>query len=351
MIHMVLIILELALFVLAFITLLNIKHWSVRGFDFPKVQLLVLCIAVAALSISLENYQTNLAIIALVMIFAAIVFHLIRVLPYTKLYPKEVLDNIQNDTKNKLSIMSFNVLMSNNKYVVLLDLVKQNNPDLLLLLETDKTWETAMQSMETEYLYQIKIPKDNLYGMHLYSKLPLEESAVRYLVNKNIPSISAKIGLASGVQVQLFGLHPMPPSPTESKDTVNRDAELLMVGKEAATSEVPVVVFGDLNDVAWSRSTRLFKKISGLLDPRIGRGHFNTFHADYPLLRWPLDHLFHSKHFMLNEIKVMPHAGSDHFPIYVSLQYHAANKEKQVSLECNGDDKQEADENIDEAFK
>ncbi len=351
MIHTVLIILELTLFVLAFITLLNIKHWSVRGFDFPKVQLLVLYVIVAVLSVIFENYQTNLAILALLLVSAAIVFHLIRVVPYTRLYPKEVQNNTHHDTNNTLTIMSFNVLMSNNQYAVLLDLVKQNKPDLLLLLETNKTWETALKALDADYQYQIKIPKENLYGMHFYSKSPLETSQVHYLVNQDIPSISATIRLASGQQIQLFGLHPMPPSPTESANTVNRDAELLLVGKEAAASEIPVVVFGDLNDVAWSRSTRLFKKISGLLDPRIGRGHYNTFHADYALLRWPLDHLFHSKHFMLNVIKVLPHAGSDHFPIYVSLQFHREHNHQQVSLECDLDDEEEAEKNINEAFQ
>lgn len=351
MIYTVLIILEFILFALAFVTLLKIKHWSVRGFDFPVVQLLVLSIFVAVLSVIFKNYQTADAIIALVLVSVAIVYHLMRVIPYTKIYPKEVQNNNHHDRKNALSIMSFNVLMTNNRYVRLLELVKQNKPDILLLLETDTNWERAMKELDADYKHQIKIPKDNLYGMHFYSKLPLEESRVHYIVSNEIPSISVKISLASGKKVQLYGLHPMPPSPTESADTTNRDAELLIVGKEVAESEIPVVVFGDLNDVAWSRSTRLFKKISGLLDPRVGRGHYNTFHADYLLLRWPLDHLFHSKHFKLNDIKVLPHAGSDHFPIYVSLQFHSENNNQQESLECDSDDEEEAEKNINEAFE
>ena len=79
------------------------------------------------------------------------------------------------------------------------------------------------------------------------------------------------------------------------------------------------MVAGDLNDVAWSRTTRQFQEISGLLDPRIGRGLYPTFNADWPLLRWPLDHVFFEPPFRLVRFAVESHIGSDHFPFFVAL--------------------------------
>src|SRR5690606_13918179 len=146
-------------------------------------------------------------------------------------------------------------------------------------------------------------------------------AVVSYLLKEDIPSIHTKINLPDGTAISAHFLHPEPPSPTESDSSAPRDAELIAVGKSVSREHGPVIVAGDLNDVAWSRTTRLFRKISGLFDPRTGRGMFNTFHADHWYLRWPLDHLFHSEHFTVNNIQRLSHIGSDHFPLYTELVY------------------------------
>lgn len=89
--------------------------------------------------------------------------------------------------------------------------------------------------------------------------------------------------------------------------------------------KVPRLVIGDFNDVAWSRTTRLFQKVSRLLDPRKGRGFFSTFQADFWFMRFPLDHIFCSKHFSLVELKKLSACGSDHFPIVAELACEQCN--------------------------
>ncbi|MEP4133179.1 MAG: endonuclease/exonuclease/phosphatase family protein, partial [Cyclobacteriaceae bacterium] len=156
----------------------------------------------------------------------------------------------------------------------------------------------------------------------------------------------ALVKLPSGDAIRIYCLHPMPPSPTESDTSTNRDAEILLVGKTLTKQKEPVLVFGDLNDVAWSNTTRLFQQISGLLDPRIGRGFFSTFHAKYPLFRWPLDHVFHSHHFELISYRRLKSIGSDHFPIFTKLYLQPHQTAKPEIPQADEEDKQEVTEKI-----
>ena len=167
--------------------------------------------------------------------------------------------------------------------------------------------------------------------MHLYSKLELIDPEVKYLMIDDIPSIHTQLRLQGGQVIWLYCLHPMPPSPTEADKSTTRDAELLMVGKHIKENKQTAILAGDLNDVAWSKTTRRFQRISGLLDPRIGRHFINTFHVKYPFLRWALDHIFHSACFTVVDIKRMPSIGSDHFPVMTTLQYDPEQASKQQS--------------------
>ena len=174
--------------------------------------------------------------------------------------------------------------------------------------------------------------------MHVYSKLPLTESRIEYLVEPDIPSMHSLLNLPSGDKIRVHFLHPSPPSPTENEESSERDAELIVVARSVVETDLPVIVTGDLNDVAWSETTRLFRKISGLLDPRVGRGMFNTFHANFLFMRWPLDHLFHSDHFTLSRILRLPGFGSDHFALFTELSLETGRPVRQSGLEADKDD-------------
>ena len=227
-------------------------------------------------------------------------------------------------------------------------MVAREEPDLLLVVETDQWWVNQLKMLQDSYPYGVERPLANTYGIVFYSKLPLVNPEIRYLLQEDVPSVRTQVILPSGRRIWFYGLHPKPPTPTEDKTSTRRDAELLIVGREAEKREQPVVVAGDLNDVAWSYTTTLFQKASGLLDPRLGRGLYSTFHAKYPFIRWPLDHVFHSDHFGLLALRRLNAFGSDHFPVYIVLGLNSEAKIVQEEPKADREEKQEVEKKIQE---
>lgn len=335
---------------LTFWSLIPRNEWWFRGADFPRLQLLTLGIVCLLCILCFTPTWTWLHITLTSGLIAAIFYQIKMVIPYTFFWKKQV-KNVpasMQDKSKQISLLVSNVLTPNKKHHLLLEQVHRLQPDILLTLESDSVWEQALAPIESQYPYQVKVPLDNLYGMHLYSKLRITNHQIKFLLSEEIPSIHATVQLPCGKAVNLYCLHPQPPSPTEAKESTLRDAELLIVGKEIDKHQQTTIVMGDLNDVAWSNTTQLFQRISGLLDPRIGRRFINTFHADFPFLRWSLDHIFHSSDFGLVEMHRLPHIGSDHFPVYTVLQYDGIFEEIHDEPEQQEGDSQLARQKIQE---
>ncbi len=331
-------------------TLTKWDYWWVRIFDFPRFQIACILIVLIIASGLTYTFTSTWHWVLSSLLVVSLIYQGAQIFPYTILSPKEVKKPASIRREDSFSVIASNVLTPNRNSGKLIALVSKLKPDMVLTLESDKWWEKQLEVLEKEHPYTVKIPLDNLYGMHLYSKLKLHNTKVNYLFDKEVPSIETHVELESGERIKVFCLHPMPPVPTQGdSSSTKRDAELLLVGKKIEKADEPVLVFGDLNDVAWSRTTRLFQKISNTLDPRIGRGFFSTYHAKYPVFRWPLDHIFHSSEFMLLNISVLPDIGSDHFPIYFSLQYNPQAKAVQEEPEADREEEEWSDEKIEKA--
>lgn len=340
-------ILTLILLILTVAPISRKEVWWIRGLDFPRLQFAIASLILLAIECFVLDFSNNLSWVVIGITILCLLYHGWWILPYTKLFKPEVKRSIEKeDIENSFRLMISNVLESNKNYGGLLKLVDKNKPDILATLETNKWWQEKLEVLEKDFPHTIKCPMENRYGMHIYSKFPLKDTEIRFLIEEDVPSMKAGVILPSGKKVHLYVMHPAPPSPTENEESSERDAELIIIAKESADKSEPVVVSGDLNDVAWSYTTRLFRKISKLLDPRIGRGMFNTFHAEYKFIRWPLDHLFHSKHFLLTEIKKLPAYGSDHFPILVELVLSEENYKNEENLEASEEDEEVAEEKL-----
>ncbi|MDR7132233.1 endonuclease/exonuclease/phosphatase (EEP) superfamily protein YafD [Algoriphagus sp. 4150] len=327
-----------------FFPVVKLDYWWVRVFDYPRLQKLVILIALICcwlFDVSIEaNLESYLWVSALAI---ASIYLITKVWPFTPL-GKKMIDTVPYSDEEGIHILVGNVYQYNDKYGKAVALAKAINPDLIFFVETDKAWEKGLSEIEKQYPTQIKIPLDNTYGLLLYSRMEIVRQEVNYLVDDEIPSLEIDVKLRNGEIITIYAIHPTPPVPGENTESTERDAEILIVGKKAKNNPKPSLVIGDLNDVAWSYTTELFLKNSEMADPRRGRGLFNTFHAKVPLFRWPLDHIFLSKHFGLAALKVEKDIGSDHFPI--SLKAVLTKSDTTETMRANGEEKKEAHEKI-----
>ncbi|WP_020207736.1 endonuclease/exonuclease/phosphatase family protein [Gilvimarinus chinensis] len=326
--------LTIILLLTTLIPLLHLSYWPVRVLDFPRLQIACLWVVLLITELFTLPLDSLFSWGLIAVGVAALTRQLWWIIPYTRLAPTEVNPAPHHPHIPRIKLLTANVLTPNRQAEKLLSQIQEHKPDIVVTLESDQWWQNQLDALQPEYPYTLKCPLDNLYGMHLYSRLPLHDASIEYLVEEDKPSMHAQVELASGDRVRCHFLHPAPPSPTENSESTERDAELLVVAQKLRNQKNPVIVTGDLNDVAWSKTTRSFRTVSRLLDPRIGRGMFNTFHAKYRLLRWPLDHVFHSSHFSLVRMFRLKPFGSDHFALFTELAFTPAEYQQQEAPEA-----------------
>lgn len=327
-----------------FLPFVRNDYWIFRILEYPRLQKFVICVTILILLLLFVDYNNRFAIATIIALGGAVFYLARKIRPYTILAKKQMVTIQGQNINNQLKLFTANVYQYNRTYNKMLEQIASCKPDIVLLVETDKLWEDAMDYIIKDFPHCIKQPLDNTYGMLLYSKLEIKSGSVKYLVEDDVPSIEAVFVLPSGQLIKAFCLHPKPPVPGEDSHSTAKDKEIMQVGIKVKKEKMPVIVMGDLNDVAWSYVTELFTKTSGLLDPRKGRGFYSTFSAKHRFMRFPLDYVFCSNDFGLISMQRLEYNGSDHFPMFIHFEYQPALKKVQHKPKPDSDDVEEAKE-------
>ena len=173
-----------------FVPLLPFKEWYIRIFDFPRAQIFVMAALTLLFFLGMRLWRFGLDKTLLIGLIASLVYEAVNIYPYTFLSPVEVKQAPADaPADGQLSILVSNVYQHNVEHQSLVDLIRERNPDILITLETDSVWQEALRPATDTYPHRVEIPLPNTYGMHLYSKLPLRQPRIRYLLDKEVPSI------------------------------------------------------------------------------------------------------------------------------------------------------------------
>ena len=157
--------LALILVAASFVPLWRTDRWWVRLWDYPRLQVAGLLLAVAVAILWLHPRRTVRWLALGAAIFAALGWQASHFIAYFPPYPKEVASAKSCPAERQILLLNANVLLGNRQYGKLLRLVEQRRPDVLLLLEPGPDWERAM-SLGFETLSLPIIRSDSKYIWH-----------------------------------------------------------------------------------------------------------------------------------------------------------------------------------------
>ncbi|MGW0602559.1 endonuclease/exonuclease/phosphatase family protein [Streptomyces sp. NPDC002640] len=212
----------------------------------------------------------------------------------------------------------------------LVDLVRQERPDLVFVQECDPAcMDTLTSALSATHPHRRAVAGGGPVGSVIHSRLPLTPAA-------GVPASMGQPGAVTevaGHQVRLQLAHPSPPIPerlttwrTELGDLRRWARERAAAGNaEAAAEDTPVILAGDFNA---SRDHAAFRRL--LDDGRLhdaaalaGAARASTWPVTgAPLPGVQIDHVLVSPAFTARDARFPEMEGSDHRAVLVTLTLH-----------------------------
>ena len=290
------------------ILLLSISHWF--PFGIHLLELLgafahfSLAISALAIAVSLYLKQKVLGVLSTVslLISASLVFP--HLLP------------LNSSEKGSVTVGQFNLYHNNPSPEAAISELKRLHVDVFTIQELNTDWKAIIDSVfHDQYPYRIEEPWDDCcYGIGLYSKYPIIESAI--FKTESTPSINATINIARKV-LRVISFHTKPPAfPNETKE---RNKQMRIIAKMAAETETPLIALGDLNVVPWDTKFQSFLKAGDLNAVR--DGFQATYPMDFGIPLIPIDHITYSNGLIPTSCEAIKIPGSDHKGMVASFKF------------------------------
>jgi endonuclease/exonuclease/phosphatase (EEP) superfamily protein YafD len=224
-------------------------------------------------------------------------------------------------------ILLSNVFTENRNSAALLDLIRSENPDVVVLQEVDERWLRELLPLNATMPTSRAIPRDDNFGIGVWSRhrgyveglrlgeTPLGSSTSSGAARSKVPSIRARL-MFKGSMIEILAMHALPPVSGEMIRQRNQqfaDAALL------AQQPGNFVLVGDLNVTMWSPFYAKLVRESGLVDARKGFGVIATWPTFFPGCKIPLDHCLVSQRMNVSSVRTGSTIGSDHLPLIVDV--------------------------------
>lgn len=213
-----------------------------------------------------------------------------------------------------IKLLSANVFFRNHSADALLEIVRRESPDIVLLVEYTPEWSTRAGELRNAYPHRLEGPGTGASGIALFSRFPLD--SVEPVALGSTTAIEAHVRTPTGA-LTLFGVHLR--SPTTPRRGAQRNRQLDLLAEHLATVTGPVAIVGDFNVTPYSPLYTDWLERTQLTDTRRGRTLSPSWPAFMPIFGIPIDHCVVSKDVAIVAHRGLPSFGSDHYPILAEL--------------------------------
>ena len=242
-----------------------------------------------------------------------LVVNLAEILPYL---PQPNINSVSSTSTQPLRVLVANVLSSNQRYPEVISLIRAEKPDLAVFIEINTAWTRALEPIEDILPNAVVHPREDNFGIAIYSKVPLEDATAKEFGLRNSVSILATIAV-NGQKLSIVATHPVPPIGTTLFS--KRNQHLAELASYIQQQQNPTIAIGDFNTTMWSPYYKSFIRTTGLRNSRSGFGIQPTWPTQLPLLFIPLDHCLVSPSITVANSRTGSNVGSDHLPLIADL--------------------------------
>ena len=219
-----------------------------------------------------------------------------------------------------LWVMSANVWAANPTPDAVLQLVRAEDPDLVVLVDAKRRrWRPVLAELGA--LYPHHAPSSWRAGapVILFSRHPVVAAEVVQPPGGRRPYLMAELTVG-GQPLVVVAVHPSSPSPTEPGHSRRRNRELDHIAAVVSDTDRPVIVAGDFNTTPWSPHFRDLVAAGGLRNAARGHGYVATWPTWFWPALIPIDHVLLKGRLAVTAVRPGPPVGSDHFPIIAHLR-------------------------------
>lgn len=220
-------------------------------------------------------------------------------------------------TGDRVRVLSFNLLSTNDRYDDVIRYIRRIRPDVVFLHEASLPWEEAVTEADLGLEVVVTRSPDLIFGTLVLAPPGAVVEGFGFSVGEP-RAVAVRLETEGGTPVDVLGIHPL--APTSAGRAALRDAQLAYAGEWAAERRERAIVVGDFNAAPWSHGFRRLLGGSGMVDSERGFGFQPSFPSGFPfVLRIPIDHLLHSDGLEVVDRRLGPDLGSDHLPLVVDL--------------------------------